>query len=66
MQIFINLIETNSDLVKVSKSFEGSFSDIFDLEKQISETIATELNLVITPEQLKLIEKQPTKNLQVN
>jgi len=63
IKIIINLIETKNDLLKISKSFEGSYKDIFDLEEEISQSIATELNLVITPEQLKLLKQQPTKSL---
>jgi len=62
IKIIINLIETKSDILKISKSFEGSYKDIFDLEKEISQNIATELDLVITPEQLNLLKQQPTKS----
>jgi TolB-like protein len=37
--------------------------ELFDIQKQISETIAGELKAVITPQEKNLIEKIPTANL---
>ena len=38
--------------------------DIFRIQSQIAEAIATELKAVITPEEKQLIEKTPTINLE--
>ena len=38
-------------------------SDIINMQSEIAQAIATELNAVITPEEKQLIEKKPTTNL---
>jgi TolB-like protein len=38
-------------------------SDIINIQSEIAQTIATELNAVITPEEKQLIDKKPTTNL---
>ena len=38
--------------------------DIFDIQSQIAEAIAGELNAAITPQERKLIEKVPTDNME--
>jgi TolB-like protein/tetratricopeptide (TPR) repeat protein len=69
-----NKIHLSVQLLRAAKeghlwgnSFERelySVTEIFDLQRQISETIASELKAVITPEEKRLIEKRPTDNLE--
>ncbi|MGD0342808.1 MAG: hypothetical protein ABSA76_13980, partial [Bacteroidales bacterium] len=49
-----------------AKSYEreiNTVNDIFGIQSQVAESIATELEAVITPNEKQLIEKTPTSNL---
>jgi len=69
-----NKIHLSVQLLRAAKeghlwgnSFERelhSATEIFDMQRQISETIASELKAVITPQEKRLIEKRPTGNLE--
>jgi TolB-like protein/Tfp pilus assembly protein PilF len=63
IRLNIQLIDAKKDKHMWSFPYEGETKDIFKLESQIAELIATELKAIITPEEKRLIEKKPTKNL---
>jgi TolB-like protein/Flp pilus assembly protein TadD len=63
IRLNIQLIDATKDKHIWSYPYEGEAKDIFKLESQIAELIATELKAIITPEEKQLIEKKPTKNL---
>jgi tetratricopeptide (TPR) repeat protein len=63
IRLDVQLIDATKDKHIWSYPYEGEAKDIFKLESQIAELIATELKAIITPEEKRLIEKKPTKNL---
>ena len=74
MQRYGNSIRLSVNLFKVlkkelklwGKTYEKKINDatdIFSLQSQIAQSIATELEAVITPQEKLLIEKTPTSNL---
>lgn len=59
----IQLIEAPSDKHLWSKQYRREAKDIFQLQMEVAENIASEINAIITPEEKKRIEKIPTNNL---
>ncbi|MEW4922601.1 helix-turn-helix domain-containing protein [Algibacter sp. 2305UL17-15] len=64
IKIIVHLINTKNDTHLWSKDFNREFKDIFNLEKEISTDIATELNLVLSPDELQEIAKIPTNSIE--
>lgn len=60
----IQLIDGSKDRHLWSKQYRREVSDIFELQQEISQDIAKEIQAVITPQEKSLIEKAPTENLQ--
>lgn len=62
----VQLIEAGTDDQLWGESYENEIKkpeDIFKIQSQIAQSIATELEAIITPEEKQLIEKLPTTNL---
>lgn len=64
IKIIVHLINAKNDNHIWSKDFDREFQDIFDLESEISRDIANELDVVISPNELNLIDKIPTENIE--
>jgi len=64
-QILLNvqLIEASTDTHLWSKYYKRETGDIFDLQLEIAKSIASEIQAIITPEEVQRIEKVPTENL---
>jgi len=64
-QILLNvqLIEASTDTHLWSKYYKRETGDIFDLQLEIAQSIASEIQAIITPEEAEQIEKVPTDNL---
>ena len=63
----VQLIRAAKESQLWAKSYEQEIKDakdIFIIESQIAQSIAKELEVVITPKEKKLIEEIPTKNLE--
>jgi TolB-like protein/Tfp pilus assembly protein PilF len=63
----VKLIRVNKEGPLWGKTFEQEMHDardIFRIQSQIAEAIATELKAVITPQEKQLIQKTPTANLE--
>ncbi len=67
IHISVNLFKALKKELKLwGKTYEKKINDatdIFSLQSQIAQSIATELEAVITPQEKLLIEKTPTSNL---
>jgi TolB-like protein/AraC-like DNA-binding protein/Tfp pilus assembly protein PilF len=65
-RIFLNiqLIEASSDKHLWAKQYVREAKDIFELQKEIAKNIADEIQVIISPELQKIIEKNPTDNLE--
>ncbi len=63
IRLTVTLIDAANDKQIWSSPYEGVTDNIFRLQSQISEAIASELKAIISPEEKLLIEKVPTKSL---
>ena len=61
--LHIQLIEGQNDDHLWAESYERDSKDIFNLQKEISKNIAGKIEAVISPEEAKRIDKNPTENL---
>lgn len=59
----IQLIEASTDRHIWSQRYQREIKDIFELQTEIANSIAKELEAIITPEEQRRIEKIPTQNL---
>ena len=59
----IQLIEAATDKHLWSKQYRKETKDIFALQQEVAKNIAEEIEVIITPEEKKQIEKIPTENL---
>ena len=64
-QILLNvqLIDAHSDKHLWSKQYTREAKDIFQLQLEVAKIIAAGIEVIITPEEEKRIEKKPTENL---
>ncbi|MBT1685983.1 helix-turn-helix domain-containing protein [Dawidia soli] len=60
----IQLIEGTTDRHLWSRRYEREAKDIFALQQEIAHNIAEEIEAIITPEEVKQIEKIPTDDLE--
>jgi TolB-like protein/AraC-like DNA-binding protein len=58
----IQLIEASSDKHLWAKQYRKEAKDIFELQQEIAKNIAEEIQAIITPEEEKRIEKNPTND----
>lgn len=59
----IQLIEASTDRHLWSRQYRREVKDIFQLQQEIAKNIVEEIKAIITPEEVKRIEKNPTDNL---
>ncbi|WMI70109.1 helix-turn-helix domain-containing protein [Mangrovimonas sp. YM274] len=64
IRIRVHLINSKTDVQLWAKDFDRDYKDLFTLESEISKQIVSELNLVLSPFELELIDKAPTDNLE--
>lgn len=63
VRLIVQLIRTKNEDHVWSNKYEYDGKDIFTIQSEIAETIASELQAAITPEEKQLIRKIPTTNL---
>jgi TolB-like protein/AraC-like DNA-binding protein len=63
VRLILQLIKTSDDGHAWANEYDRQWKDIFSVQSEVSETIARELDAVITPEERLLIRKKPTNNL---
>lgn len=59
----VQLIQARKDAQIWSKRYKREVTDIFALQIEIAKDIASEIEAVITPEEVEMIEEVPTDNL---
>ena len=64
LKISVQLIDSKADKQMWSNDFPGEMNQLFSLQSEIAKKIASELKAVLTPEEIKKIEKKPTENLE--
>ncbi|WP_028298021.1 helix-turn-helix domain-containing protein [Olivibacter sitiensis] len=64
-QILLNiqLIEASSDKHLWTRQYRREVKDIFQLQQEIAKDIASEIQVIVTLDERKQIEKKPTENL---
>ena len=62
-RLMLQLIKTSDEGHVWSNEYDRNWSDIFSVQSEVAETIASELKAVITPEEKQLIRKIPTTTL---
>ncbi|WP_297101079.1 helix-turn-helix domain-containing protein [uncultured Draconibacterium sp.] len=64
-QILLNiqLIEAKTDKHLWSQQYRRDTKDIFTLQADVAKSIAEQIEAIVTPEEIKRIEKAPTNNL---
>jgi len=63
VRLFVQLREGKTDKSIWSKAYDADIEEIFSLESEIAQLIASEINAVITPEEKQRIERIPTNSL---
>ncbi|BAX82524.1 helix-turn-helix domain-containing protein [Labilibaculum antarcticum] len=65
-QILLNiqLIKASNDNHLWAEQYNREAKDVFGLQNEIAKKIAKEIELIITPEEVKQIDKVPTENLE--
>jgi TolB-like protein/Flp pilus assembly protein TadD len=62
-RLIVQLIKTGKEGHVWAKEYDRNWSDIFSVQSEVAQSIAYELDAVITPEEKELINKVPTNNL---
>ena len=62
LKVIVNLVDANSQEVKWSQAFDGSTSDMLKLQGDIAQSVAGELQLVLSPDELAKVTKRATEN----
>lgn len=60
----IQLIDATTDKHLWARQYRRESADIFDLQQEIANDIAREIQVIITPEELSSIGKRPTENVE--
>jgi serine/threonine protein kinase/tetratricopeptide (TPR) repeat protein len=64
VRITIRLIDARTDETLWSETYDGNLPDIFAIQSDIAQTVCSKLNVRLSTEQRKSIEKVPTENLE--
>jgi len=63
IRIIVQLIDVKKDDHFWAETYDRELKDIFTVQSEISQQIARELNTVLSPAEIKQIEKRPTENI---
>ncbi|MBV8098284.1 MAG: TIR domain-containing protein [Verrucomicrobia bacterium] len=63
VRISTELIDAREDKTIWADSFDRDLTDIFAIQSEVAQTIATKLAATLSPEEKRNIEKKPTENL---
>jgi TolB-like protein len=62
-RLIVQLIKTSEESHAWGNEYNNKWSDVFSLQSEVAQAIASELYAVMTPEEKQTIEKIPTPNL---
>ena len=62
LKVIVNLVDANTQEVKWSQSFDGNTRDMLKLQGEIAQSVARELQLVLSPDELAKVTKRATEN----
>ena len=63
IRLTVQLLDAKNDKHIWSESYYREIEDIFDIQNEIAQLVAAEINALITPEEKQLIEKIPTNSI---
>jgi TolB-like protein/AraC-like DNA-binding protein len=63
IKIIAQLINANDEHIW-SKEFNDDMNDIFDIQQNVAKDIAQQLKIDLSPEEIKILEKYPTDNME--
>ena len=63
IRINARLIETNSKDIIWAESYDQENSDIFTIQKDVAQKIASTLKVILTPEEQDILDRKPTENM---
>ncbi len=64
VRVSTELIDARLDKTTWADSFDRDLTDIFAIQSEVAQTIATKLAATLSPEEKRSIEKKPTENLE--
>ena len=64
VRITIELVDTGTDHTIWSESYNRDLTDIFAIQSEVAETVASKLTATLSPEEKKRIETKPTDSLE--
>ncbi|MCX6261620.1 MAG: tetratricopeptide repeat protein, partial [Bacteroidia bacterium] len=64
VRLIVQLIKTGKEGHIWANNYDRNWSDIFAVQSEVAQAVAAELYASITPEEKKLIENVPTKNIE--
>ena len=64
VRVSIELIDARDDVTTWADSFDRDLTDIFAIQSEVAQTVATNLAATLSPEQKQNIEKKLTENLE--
>ena len=64
VRVNAELIDARQDKTIWADSFDRDLTDIFSIQSEVAQTIATKLAATLSPEEKRNIEKKPTENLE--
>jgi TolB-like protein/lipopolysaccharide biosynthesis regulator YciM len=63
VRLIVQLIKTGKEGHAWANNYDRSWKNVFSVQSEVAQSIARELNVVITPDEKQQIEKIPTTNL---
>jgi TolB-like protein/Flp pilus assembly protein TadD len=63
VRLFVQLLDARKDKHLWSVTYDSDIEDIFSMQSEIAQLVATEIEAIITPEEKDIIERIPTTNL---
>jgi TolB-like protein len=64
VRITIELVDARTDQTIWSESYDRDLTDIFTIQSDVAQTVASKLTATLSPEEKKRIEAKPTDNLE--
>jgi serine/threonine-protein kinase len=63
-KLIVQLIKANEESHVWANEYNSKWSDVFSLQSEVAQKIASELMVVLTPEEIEKMAEKPTENLE--
>jgi serine/threonine-protein kinase len=64
VKLIVQLINTNEESHTWANEYNSKWSDVFSLQSEVAQKIASELMVVLTPDEIEKMDEKPTRNLE--